>query len=227
LPTCRGPLPLKAFKDDVVSGHERVAIDGGPLDACANHEKGDRSQTPGDRSSGFSAAETNETKKSLGAKRLSATSSLQWAFHRVTLYSIEMRHVRVLFLILTLLLPQAHACSSFWVLPDGRECSTCATESCATGAPLACKEVSSVDQNRPRDCHSCCTLTTCQEHSPVVAATSTAPVVPVATLVSQPEISTFELLSNEPRTVHIQIERGFPNAPPGSCSSRAPPLHLI
>ena len=131
--------------------------------------------------------------------------------------------VRPLLLIWVLLTGQASACPGLWVLRDGTECPTCATEPCVSGSPLICgQETDSVIASNEKDCHSCCSLKACDDHNQGKEATRTLPLeVGIALLVCELEV--FVAPSVEPRPVHLEIERGFPNAPPSSSSSRAPP----
>lgn len=128
-----------------------------------------------------------------------------------------------MFLILALVIGQAYACPGNWVLPDGRDCQTCATETCVVGSPAACKQKdATLDSGTGSDCHSCCSLKACDEHGSKKAVAQSQQLHMVMALTGH-EVEVLPCPDFEPRAVHVQIEQGFPNAPPSDAASRAPP----
>jgi hypothetical protein len=135
-----------------------------------------------------------------------------------------MRILNALILILAFLTGQAHACAGLWVLPDGSNCVTCPTEQCVTGSPMLCGKGSQVAKAE-KDCHSCCSLKACSDQGESKKAIH-APSIPPAISLPEAPVLTLSVPIVEPRPVHLQIEQGFPNAPPSSRSARAPPFRL-
>lgn len=131
---------------------------------------------------------------------------------------------RALILIWLLLLGQAHACSGAWVLPDGRECPTCPRGPCLDGKSENQSE-RTISVSGSLDCHECCTLTSCTDSKEKQAAVPSQQfqlffaILPEAICLSVVRYIVCKV-------VFAHIEQGFPNAPPSSTSSRAPPFQL-
>lgn len=131
---------------------------------------------------------------------------------------------RALLLIWLLLLGQAHACSGAWVLPDGKECPTCPHGPCIDG-DVERQAEPTISTNGSQDCHECCTLTSCTDSDDKQTAVPSQQFQPVFAIL--PEAASLPAGRNIVcKVVFAHIEAGFPNAPPATSSSRAPPFQL-
>lgn len=129
---------------------------------------------------------------------------------------------RVLILIWLILAGQADACSGDWMLPDGGECPTCVKGPCLD--PVADRQDDQDTCFAPaeQDCHSCCTLTACDDHSESPSATQTSP-QPSIEFVLPPSVTLPRWQIVVCRIEIAHLEQGFPNAPPAVRRSRGPP----
>lgn len=132
--------------------------------------------------------------------------------------------LRVLLLTLVVLAGQAHACSGIWVLPNGTECRTCPKGPCED-ATLLENWGNSLAPSEIRDCHECCSLSQCEQDDQKSATAKTF-AFDLNLTPAESALAVRSLGFLVPRSVHVQIESGFPNAPPSAKRSRAPPVQL-
>lgn len=134
------------------------------------------------------------------------------------------RRLRVLFLTLIVLAGQAHSCIGNWVLPDGTECLTCPKGPC--GDALSLENLGNhVSLSETGDCHLCCNLAPCEQDNQESATQKALGFnLHLALAESRLAVRSFGIVA--PRSVHVQIESSFPNAPPVGRQSRAPPVQL-
>ena len=131
---------------------------------------------------------------------------------------------RALILIWLLIIGQVHACSGAWVLPDGQECQTCPPGPCLDGE-FERHADQSILTSGSQDCHECCTLTSCTDYNEKQTAVPSQQFQPVFAIL--PESICLPVVRNIVcKVVFAHIEQGFPNAPPSTSPSRAPPLPL-
>jgi len=133
--------------------------------------------------------------------------------------------LQAVWLLIVLVVGQVHACAGSWVLPDGTPCKACPVGPCSEESGQFSGITADPVLKAQEDCHSCCVQQACSD--PEKHGKSTSVPIPnfdVAFVHTAIPLPTYEF--TEPRTVHIQVESGFPNAPPGSSCSRAPPVPL-
>lgn len=131
---------------------------------------------------------------------------------------------RALILIWLILLGQVHACSGAWLLPDGKECPTCPSGPCLDDE-VGSQGRTTVSTGAPLDCHECCTLTSCPDDGGKQTAAPPPQFQPVCAIL--PEAICLPVVRCvASKVVFAHIEQGFPNAPPSTSSSRAPPFQL-
>lgn len=136
-----------------------------------------------------------------------------------------MRLLCGLILVFVMLAGQVHTCNGSWVLPDGTDCDTCAKGPCQDQETKGAKDLPLLTSKSGDDCHRCCTLRACDKDDQEQAAVKVQPVQTDLAMI-QPVVIVRPLTFVEPRSVHINLEACFPNAPPAERSSRAPPIQL-
>lgn len=135
------------------------------------------------------------------------------------------RCMRLLILLLLMIAGQVHACSGSWVMPDGRKCPDCRSGPCEDRSERGPRGISAFDASAIQDCHTCCSLTSCDDdEKPESSVRGSSSQVDFAL------ISAEILLPIRPwvgtRTVHTHLEACYANAPPEENSPRAPPAQL-
>lgn len=133
--------------------------------------------------------------------------------------------LRVVWLLIVLLVGQVHACAGGWVLPDGSPCNACPAGPCSKEAGELVGKRTDSSLLTQADCHSCCVQQACNDPEKHGKSAS-APIPHFDVAFIHATITLPAHRSTEPRAVHIQVESGLPNAPPGSSCSRAPPVPL-
>ena len=162
--------------------------------------------------------------------RTEAKISQNWSHSRLwdgvhVPYFQVVRLAQALFLIVVFLAGQVHACPPVWVSSDGSPCDACPSGPCEDSLESPGSKAGPLSVEAPQDCHSCCAMRSCQEGGDHQVDDLTVQMPPVLDF-AQTYVVEMPLSVVEPRPVHIQVERGFPNAPPGRHASRAPPFPL-
>lgn len=129
-------------------------------------------------------------------------------------------------LLIALLFGQVHACASGWVLPDGTPCKSCPAGPCKEDPSPVTREGADPSIGLQSDCHSCCVQQACSDPEKHGKSSNTAQPPHFDVAFIRADIVQPTCLAVDARAVHVEIESGFPNAPPGCSSSRAPPVSL-
>lgn len=134
----------------------------------------------------------------------------------------SVQRLRVLLFTLIVLAGQAHACLGTWVLPNGTECPSCPKGPCDDGSLLESATGLGTEFGTVTDCHLCCSLSPCEQDDQASATSKSFGFeFQLALTESVLAVPTYGIAA--PRSVHVEIEAGFPNAPPSVRQSRAPP----
>lgn len=133
--------------------------------------------------------------------------------------------LQAIWLFFVLTFGQVHACASLWVLPDGTPCRACPVGPCAEQESNQGDKVTGTSIGPEKDCHACCVQQFCDDPE-THQNTSATPQPHFDIAFIQANVELLPDARTEPRPVQLHIETGLPNAPPGRCSSRAPPVSL-
>lgn len=124
-------------------------------------------------------------------------------------------------LILAMTFAQVHLCEPSYRFADGKVCQTC--PGLTDHQAEAFSGVIDLDSAHG-DCHDCCDLQSCDDHakSPQVARNNGSSFEFVADIVPTFGLRFSKTTVNRPNLVHV--ESSPTTGPPGTKSSRAPPL---
>lgn len=132
-----------------------------------------------------------------------------------------MRWLRFL-LIVCCFIGQSHLCQYGFRLPDGTNC-----EECLTLQDVASPSMELVSAGEHGDCHDCCVLDSCDDHSKMDAVAASTTYFPtVVDLPTSLPIQHYKRL-NVVQPIGVHVDGTPANGPPRRTSSRAPPTNPI